>query len=151
MAVHSLSTFWFDIVLKCIISNETLQFSDRNRLTFDSTDTFSLTLGFLRANTSTDSRKCTGFTNDLVSFFNVSFFYLMDKCRNVDGYRTTLDTFCILTVKASCSLFHCFFFVITETNFFKVCCTYFWILLSYRYFFHHISHYSSPPQCPHPP
>ena len=28
--------------------------SDRNRLTFDSTDTFSFTLGFLRANTSTD-------------------------------------------------------------------------------------------------
>ena len=151
VSVLCLGTFWFDVILKSVICNESLQFSDRNCLAFDSADTFSFTLGFLWAYTSTDSRKCTGFTDYFISFFDISFFYFLDKCRDIDRYRTSLNTSCILTVKTSCSLFHSFFFIISKTNFFKVCSTYFWFLFSYRYFLHHISHYSSPPQCPHPP
>ena len=76
---------------------------------FDTADTFSFTLALLRAYTAADCWKCTGLRNDLICFFKVSFFYFMYECRDIDGYRTSLHTFCIFTVDAARSFFHCFF------------------------------------------
>ena len=151
MTILCLCTLRLNIMLQSVIRNKSLKLSDRNCFTFNTTDTFSLTLGLLWADTSTDSRKGTGLTDHLISLFDISCFYLLNKCRDIDGYRTSLDTSCILTVQTSRCLFHCLFFIVSKTYFFKVGSTYLWFLFSYRYFFHHISHYSSPPQCPHPP
>ena len=63
----------------------------------------------------------------LICFFKVSFFYFMDKCRDIDGYRTALHTFCIFTVEAAGSFFHCFFFIISKTYFIKIGCSYLWM------------------------
>ena len=150
-AVFRLCTHRFDVVLKRVIRHEPLQFSDGDRLALDAPDAFALALGLLRTDTAADRRKRAGFSDHLIGLFNVSFFYFMDKCRDIDGYRTSLDAFCILAVEASFRLFHCLFFVVTEADFIKICRTDLRILLPYRYFFQHISHYSSPPQCPHPP
>ena len=60
-------------------------------------------------------------------------------------YRTALNTLCIFAVQAALSLCHRFFFIIAKTYFFEITCAFFCILLSDRDFFHHISHYSSPP------
>ena len=151
MTVLFFCTFWFDVMLQCIICHKTLQFSDGYRISFDTTDTLSFTLRLLRADTSTDCRKCGRLSDDLVCFLDISFLYFLNKCRNIDRYRTSFDTFCIFTIQASCCLFHCLFLIISKTNFFKICCTYFWILFSDRYSHHSFCHYSSPPQCPHPP
>ena len=40
---------------------------------------------------------------------------------------------------------YCFIGIIAKTYFFEITCAFFCILLSDRDFFHHISHYSSPP------
>ena len=134
MTIFLFCRSWFDSVLFCPVCNKTLQLTDRNRLTLDAADTFSLALTFLRTYTSTYCRKCAGFADHLISCFHISFFYFMDKCRNINGNRAALYTFCIFTVNAACCFFHCFFFVISKTNFFKVLCTNFRSLFSYWYF-----------------
>ena len=59
----------FDTVLSCPVSYETLQFTDGNRLTFDTADTFALALALLRADTAADSRKCAeDSADDLICF-----------------------------------------------------------------------------------
>ena len=60
MSVLNFCSNRFDIMFQSIVSNKSLQLTDRNSFTFDSADTFTLTLGFLRTYTSTDSRKCGG-------------------------------------------------------------------------------------------
>src|SRR5699024_6334695 len=134
MSVLCLSTNRFNIIFKSIVGNKSLQLSDRHRLAFDSSDAFSLTLGLLRADTSADRRKGAGLSDHLVCFLNITFLDFMDESWNIDGYRTSLDTFCILAVQASRRLVHCFFQIISKTNLVKVRCTYFRILLPYRNF-----------------
>ena len=68
----------------------------------------------------------------LVSFLDISLFYLMDEIRDMNAYRAALYTFCLFTVQAAAGLFHCFFFIITKTYFVKICCSNLWSLLSYR-------------------
>ena len=117
------------------ICYKTLQLTDGNSLAFDSADTFSFTLVLLRAYTSTSSRKRCIPRKNFVSLLNLSNFYSADKCRNINRNRTAFDTFCIFTSKASLCFHHCFFFIISITNFFEIRCSYLWILLSYRNFF----------------
>ena len=151
MSVHFFSALRLDVMFQCIICNKPLQFSDGYRLAFNAADTDTLTLRLLRADTSADCRKSAGFSDYFISLFDISFFNLMNKSRNINGYRTSFDAFGIPAVQTSLCLFHCLFLIVSKTNFIKICRTYFWILLSDRHFFQHISHYSSPPQCPHPP
>jgi len=58
MSVLNLCSCRFDIMLQSIVSNKSLKLADGNSLAFFATDTLSLTLGFLWADTTTDSRKC---------------------------------------------------------------------------------------------
>ena len=134
LSVFLCSRSWFHAILSCPVSHKTFQLTDGNCFTLDTTDTFSFTLAFLWANTSTDSRKCRRFGNHFVCFFKVSFFYFMNKTRNINAYRTSLYTFCILTVQTSGSFFHCLFFIISQTYFVKIGCSDLWILFSYRNF-----------------
>ena len=134
MSVFLLCRSRFNTVLSCPVSYKTLQFSDGNGFAFDTADTFSFTLALLRTYTAADCWKCTGLRNDLICFFEVSFFYFMYKCRDIDGYRTSLHTFCIFTVDAAGSFFHCFVCIISKANLIKVGCSYFWCLFSYRNF-----------------
>ncbi len=88
---------------KRVIRHEPLQFSDGDRLTLDSADALALALALLGTDTAADRRKRTGLSDHLIGLFDVSFFYFMDKCRDVDRYRTSLDAFRILAVEASFS------------------------------------------------
>ena len=135
VSVLRLCTHRFDIVLKCVIRHEPLQFSDGDRLALDAPDAFALALGLLRTDTAADRRKGAGLSDHLIGLFDVSFFYFMDKCRDVDRYRTSLDAFRILAVEASFRLFHRLFFIVTEADLIKIRRPDFRILLSYRYFF----------------
>jgi len=127
-------SYRLNIMLQSVIRNKSLQFTNRNRLSFDTTDTFSLTLCLLRTDTSTDCRKRGRQTDGLICALEISFFYLFDECRNIDRYRTSLNTLCILTINAACRFFHCFFCIISKTYFFKVCRSFFRILFPNRYF-----------------
>ena len=140
MPVLLFCSFRFNIMLQCIICNKTLQLSDRYRISLDSTDTLSFTLRFLWADTSTNCRKCGRLTDDLISLFDISFLYFLNKCRNINRYRTSFDTFCIFTIETSGCLFHCLFLIISKANFFKIRCTHFWILFSDRYSLHSLCH-----------
>ena len=62
----------------------------------------------------------------------------MNKCWDIDRYRTALNTSCILTVKASCCLFHSFFLVISKTYFIKILISYVRSLLSDWHFLHYV-------------
>ena len=127
--------FRFDVMLQCIICDKSLQFTDGNRLSFNSTDTLTFTLRFLWAYTSANCRKRRGFSNYFIGFFDISFFYFFDKCWNIDRDWTALNTFCIFTINTSCRFFHRFFLIVSKTHFLKIRCTYLRILFSYRYFF----------------
>ena len=134
LAILFCRSSWFDAVLSCPVSNETLQLSDGNGFALDATDTFTLALALLWADTAADCRKCTGHGNYFICFLKVAFFYFFNEIRDIDGYRTSLYAFCILAVQAAGSLFHCFLFVVSKTYLVKICCSYLRILLSYRNF-----------------
>lgn len=53
---------------------------------------------------------------------------------DIDRNRTALDTLCVFTVQTADSFFHCLFFIISIADFFKVCRSYFCLLLSHRNF-----------------
>ena len=134
MSVLLCSRNWFDTILLRPVSNETLQFTNGNSFPFQTADTFTLALCLLRTYTSANSRKSTGLTDDLVSFFKVSFFYFMNEAWDIDRYRASFHTFCFLTAKASVCFFHCLFFIVTKANLFKVSSTNLRSLLSDWYF-----------------
>ena len=133
-------SFRFDIMLQSIVCDKTLQFSDGYRISFDAADTLSFALRLLRADTSADCRQCGRLTDDLIGFLDIAFFYFLNECRNIDGYRASFDTFRIFTVETSGCLFHCLFLIISKTNFFKICRTFFRILFSDRYSHHSLCH-----------
>ena len=54
------------------VSNKAFQFTNRNRFTFESSDTFTLTLAFLRAYTPADRRQGTGLGDDLIGSFKIA-------------------------------------------------------------------------------
>ena len=121
-----------DAILSCPVSHKTLQLTDGDRISLKATDTFSFTLAFLRAYTAADSGKGAGFTDNTISLFNVAVLHLFNELWNLDCYGAALYTLCIFTVNAAGSLFHCFFFVISETNLFEIGSTFLRILLSDR-------------------
>ena len=132
VAIALFSLLRFDIVLQGVIRNKTLQFSDGNRLAFDPADTFALALGFLGADTSADRRQGGGLSDHLVGALDIAVFHLGDKARDIDGYRTSLDTFGILTVQAAGSLFHGLLLIVSVTYFFKIRRSDLCVLLSHR-------------------
>ena len=81
-----------------IIRNESFHTSDTNRLSLDTTDTFTLTLVLLWTYTSADCRKCVLTCDNLISSLKVSFCYLFDKSRDWYVYWTSTYTRFILTV-----------------------------------------------------
>ena len=119
-------------VLPGPVRHKTLQFSDGYRIPLDSTDTFSLTLAFLRAHTAAYRRKGGSLCNHLRSLLKRSFLYLFHKCRDVDGHRTAADAFCILAVQASGGLRHGFLLVMPKAHLFKVFRSLFWVLFPHR-------------------
>ena len=121
---------WLDIMFSCIISNKSFKLTNWNRFTLKTSYTFAFALAFLWTYTATDCRKCWWLTYYLICFFNISFFYLMNETRNINWYRTSFYTLCILAINASCCLFLCLFHVISQTYFFKIFISYVRSLLS---------------------
>ena len=117
-------------MLSGIVGNETLQLSDGNRIALDATDTLALALCLLRTYTTANSRKCGGLCDDISSLCDLAFLYRMYKCRNINGYWTSLNTLCILTVDTAGCLLHSLFHVISKTDFIKIGCTNLRILFS---------------------
>lgn len=115
------------------VCHETFQFADGNRLAFDPADTFPFTLALLRAYPAANRRKGTGFTNYLISGLHIPFLYFLNKTRNINRYRTTLDTLGIFTVDTSVCFFHRFFFIISKAHLFEICGAYLCILFTYRH------------------
>ena len=115
-----------------------LQLADGNRLTFDAADTFSLALGFLRADTAADSGKGTGLADHGISARNIGFLHLRDESGDIDADRAALYTHRIFAVQTSGSFRFRFFFIVTETDFFEIRRADLRILLAHRYLLHHI-------------
>ena len=135
LTVLFLCSLRLDSVLFCPVSYKTLQLSDGDCLPFNATDTFSFTLALLRADTAADCRKCRRLTDDLICLLDIAKLYLLDKARNIDGYRTSLHALRIFAVDTPFGLTHRFFFIITKTDLFKIGCSFLCILFSDRYFF----------------
>ena len=121
-----------DAILSSPIRNKTLQLTDGYRFALNATDTFTFTLTLLRTYAATDCRKCAGLGDNLVSPLKIASLYFCDEIRNIDVYRTALNSHCIFAVQATLSLCHRFFFIIAKTYFVKICRSYLRILLSYR-------------------
>ena len=148
LAVLFLCRFGLDAVLSCPVSNETLQLTDGYGFAFDTAYALAFALALLRAHTAADCRQCGRLTDDLVCFRDLSFFYFLNECRNVDGYRASLHAACIFAVQASGCLGHCLFLIISLADLGKILCAYCRLLLPYGYFLHYIyfnSHDRLPP------
>ena len=150
VSVLLLCCLWLDAIFSCPVSNKALKLSDGDCLALDAANTLALALALLRTYTSTYCRECGGLGNDLISRLKVVFFYLRDKCRNVDGYRASLYTQRVFTISATGSLCDSLLLVVAITYLFKIRCTDLWLLLTNRNSYHTF-HYLSPPHCPHPP
>ena len=87
-----------DVVFSCPVRYETLQFADGHRFALNTTDTFSFTLAFLRADTTADSGKCAGFADNLISSCKIALFYLFHEAGDIDRNRTSLYAVRIFTV-----------------------------------------------------
>ena len=98
MTVQLLCLLRLDAMLSRPVCYKTLQLADRNCLTLDAADTLSFTLVLLRTYTSADCRKGGLLTDNVVSLLKIALFYLRDKRRNIDGYRTALHALCIFAV-----------------------------------------------------
>ena len=133
-AVGLLRLFRNNAVFSGPVCHKALQLTNGDCLSLDAADTFSLTLALLWADTSAHSRKGAGLSDGLSCLLKLAVLYLRNKLWNIDGYRTSLDTFCILTVDAAGSFCLGFFLIISHTNFFKIGCSDLWLLLSYWYF-----------------
>ena len=120
------------VMLSRPVSDITLELTDGDRLTLDTTYALTLALCLLRADTSTDCRKCRGQCDHICCCLDIAFLYVMDEARNVDGNRAALHAHRILTLEASSRLKMCFFVIISETNLFEVCCSNLRILLADR-------------------
>ena len=110
----------------------TLELTDGDRLTLDTTYALTLALCLLRADTSAYCWKCRGQCDHICCCLDIAFLYVMDEARNVDGNRATLHAHRVLTLEATGRLKVCFFVIISETNLFEVCCSYLRILLADR-------------------
>ena len=66
---------------------ETFQTADTDCFTLNGMNALALALVFLRADTTADGRQGTGFTDNLISRFEVSFCNFRDKIRNLDHNR----------------------------------------------------------------
>src|SRR5699024_2733494 len=84
VSVGLLGFLRFDIMLQSIVSNKSFQLTDRYRFSLDTADTFAFALGFLGTYTSADGRKCRGFTDHMISAFDITILDLCDKSGNID-------------------------------------------------------------------
>ena len=98
MPVGLLRLLRHNAVLSGPVRYEPFQLSDGNCLSLDSSDALALTLALLRAYSSADRGKGAGFCNGLRGFLEFSFFYLLDKLRDIDGNRAALNAAGVLAV-----------------------------------------------------
>ena len=119
-----------------VICHKTLQTSDTNCFTFDTTDTFSLTLIFLWAHTSAYRRKRSGFGQDFKCAVHVFVCYALNKCRNVNLYRACALARFFRTVETSSCLVYCHIIRVAKCYFIKVFITNVRVLYRHRAFFH---------------
>ena len=124
------------------VSHKAFQLADGYRLAFDTADAFALTLALLRTHTAADCRQGAGLGDNLISPCKILLFHLMDKSRDIDGYRASLDAHCIFTIQASARLCYCLFFIISQADFFKIGRPHLCVLLSDRNFFHYVCFHS---------
>ena len=87
-----------DFLIHMVVGNKALETADTDALALDTAHTLSLTLGFLWADTSTDSRKCGRLGDNMISLLKIALLDLCDKCRNIDRNRTSLHTLCVFTI-----------------------------------------------------
>ena len=131
---------WCYIVLSCPVSYKSFKLTDRYGFALNTSYTLTLALCFLWTYTATYCWKCWRLSNNLICFFKIAFFYIVNEFRNIDWYWTSLNASCILTIKTTCCFFLCLFCIITKANFIKILVSYIWSLFPYRNFLHNI-HY----------
>ena len=147
LALLLCSRLRLDTLLSCSISHITLQLTDGNGISLDTTNTLGLTLALLWTYPATDSRKCGIFADHLICTGYIVLSHFLNESRNINIYRASLNTTWILTLQTACCLCHCLFFIISQTNLIEVCGTYLWILLSDRNSLHNIYFHIYPHFC----
>ena len=129
------SAFRLNAVFSGPVSHIALQLSNGNGLSLDASDALSFALALLRADAAADGRQGRRSADHLIGGLHISFFHLLNKAGNVDGYRTALYALCVFAVNASGSLFHRFFFIISQADLLKVGRSYLCILFPDGYLF----------------
>ena len=128
-------------VLHIPVSSKSFQTTDCNRLTFDAADTFCFTLGFLWAYTTANCRQSAGLFDCRASISKFALSDQADEFRNLYVDRAAAYARHMFAVEAALCFLYCHFFCISVRNFFKVSCSYLWILLRHRELCHtHIRH-----------
>ena len=129
-----------DLMLSRPIRYKTFQFSDGNRLSLDSSDAFAFALTLLRAYAAANRWKRAGFADNFRRPFKLSFIHLLNEGGNVNQNGTTLDALRVFTVETSGRFRFGLLLLIAQTDLLEIGRSDFRILLSDRYFSHHI-HY----------
>ena len=93
---------------------KTLQTADSNRIALDTAHALALALALLRAYTTAYRRKRAGLRDYLIGSLKIFLFDLTDKVRDLDRYRTPLDTGHIFTIQAPLRLIQSNLFGISQ-------------------------------------
>ena len=96
-SIGFLRLFRGNAMLPCPIGCKTLQFSNRNRLSFYPSYTFPFALAFLWAYTATYGWKCRRFWNNFICFLYIPILDFFNKTRNINGHWAASHTSCIFT------------------------------------------------------
>ncbi len=118
-----------------VVSNKTFKSTNSNWLELYAKSTLTLTLAFLRTDTTTYSRKRRRKSNCLISSFKIFILNMSNKLRNTNIYRTTLNTWTCLTIKTSLSFINSCLNIITKSNLIEVMSSYLWCLCWHLMFF----------------
>ena len=127
------SNFWqsYLTIFPFPISDKTFQTTNGNSFfsifIYFSNSTFSLTLFFLRTNTTTNCRKKRCFFDSINSSFKFAFCNFTNKLWNIDVYRATFHTKRFCTLQTSVCFYNSLFCRISECNFIHFSSTFFCI------------------------
>ncbi len=125
---------WGDTVLHMVISDEALQTADRNGLAFDGSDTLRLTLILLWANATANSGQTVCTEDYLIRRFEISINNFLNKFRNANIDRTSVDAWLVFAIQATLRFFLSHLGGVTQSHLCEIGISNIRILLRHRDF-----------------